>query len=265
MRKFKTTVFAGLAALTLTSALLTGCGDQSVPVAAGQSKDIANVSAPENGSQINVTENGNTVTVSAVGKVSVVPDMAEISFGISTEDTDVKSAQSKNSQDTQKVIDKLKELGIDESSIKTSYYDIYPQYDYDADGGNQISGYNVSTTLTVSDLKISDAGNIISQCVDAGINNMNNISYFCSTYDDAYNEALTEAVKAADKKAEILAEASGKTLGGTKSITEGYQNTTYEYRNTKSASFEAAAGTDAVIMPGETDVEANVTITYTLN
>lgn len=299
MRKFRTTVYAGLAAVTLVSALLTGCGEQSVPVAVTPSVKEANVTTAQDNSTESVsaneesttvsaetvevsnteaaaeTKSGNTetasqsdnsVTVSATGKVTSVPDMAEISFGINTEDKDVKTAQNRNSRETQKVLEKLKELGVSEKSIKTSYYDIYAQYDYDEEGGSRIVGYNVDTVLTVSDLKISDAGNIISECVEAGINNMNDISYFCSTYDDDYNEALKEAVKEARKKAEILAEASGKTLGDVMYITEGYQDTSYEYRNTKSVSLEAAAeGADAVILPGETDIEANVMVTYALN
>lgn len=317
MRKFRTTVYAGLAAVTLVSALLTGCGEQSIPAALTPSTTEADVSATEakssteslstvevddkeseakadskesateaddkkseskaeaanaecevleTGDTESVSYSDNSVTVSATGKVTSVPDMAEISFGISTEDTDAKSAQKQNSKEAKKVIEKLKELGVSENSIETSYYDIYPQYDYDEDGGSRIVGYNVDTILTVSDLKIDEAGNVISECVEAGINNMNDISYFCSTYDDDYNEALKEAVKEARKKAEILATASGKTLGEVKYITEGYQDTSYQYSNTKSVSLEAAAeGADAVILPGETDIEANVIITYAMS
>ncbi|MBO6308927.1 MAG: SIMPL domain-containing protein [Oribacterium sp.] len=268
MRKFRTTFYAGLAALTLTSAFLTGCGETSVPVAAVPSSDTANVSvAEENNSKasLSTTENEATVTVSSVGKVTVIPDMAEISFGIDTEDADVKIAQSRNSSEAQKVVDKLKELGIDEKSIKTTYYDIYPQYDYDDYGDSRITGYNVSTTLTVSDIKVSDAGNIISQCVDAGVNNMNGISYSYSAYDDVYGEALTEAIKEAGEKAEIIAAASGKSLGRIISITEGYQDSYLQYRDSKSVYSNSVEEADAVIMPGESDVEANVTIVYALN
>ncbi len=282
MRKFRKSFFiAGLVSLSIFAALLSGCDAASVPVAAAQSQSSetsTSVSAqpqiPESTSSIPVQSQDSyaalsgdkTVTVSASGKVSVVPDMAEIIFGISTEDTDAAAAQDKNSKEAQKVVDKLKELGISEKSIKTSAYDIYPQYDYDAEGGSRIVGYTVDTTLTVSDLPVSDAGNVISQCVSAGINSMNGINYSCSGYDDAYNEALAEAVNAAAGKAQVLATASGKSLGDVKSVVEGYQDVTLQYRSLDAAAFKnSMESSDAVIMPGESDVEAQVTVTYALN
>ena len=178
MRKYRTiTLCIGLATLITSTSLLTGC----------QSNEIPSIPSLQTQFTTSSVSTDNTITVSASGKVTAVPDMAMITFSITTEGKDVKTAQDKNSQDANKVVEKLKELGVEEKSIKTSNYNIYTQYDYDAQAGNRISGYTVDTTMTVSDIKIEDAGNVISQCVDAGINSMNNISYFCSSYDDAYN------------------------------------------------------------------------------
>ncbi|SFG30689.1 SIMPL domain-containing protein [Oribacterium sp. WCC10] len=249
----KTTLGIGITVLILSSAILTACGTNEIPTISPQTQSIASDPAASN-----------TITVSSSGKVTAIPDMAEITFSINTEDKDAKSAQEKNSRESQQVVDKLKELGVDEKSIKTSNYDIYPQYDYDAEGGNRIAGYTVDTTLTVSDLKIEEAGNVISQCVDAGINSMNNITYSCSGYDDAYNEALKEAVANADIKARALAEASGNKIIELKNITEGYQDYSLQYRSQSVVKNSPEAASDAVIMPGESDIEANVTVTYSI-
>ena len=253
MKKYRTTSQCiGIATLILSTLLLTGCQSNEIPSIPVQTQLTSSSSASTD----------NTITVSASGKVTAVPDMAAITFSITTEDKDVKTAQDKNSQDANKVVEKLKELGVDKKSIKTSNYNIYPQYDYDAQVGNRISGYTVDTTLTVSDIKIEDAGNVISQCVDAGINSMNNISYFCSSYDDAYNEALKEAIANADTKAQALAEVSGKKIVEIKNISEGYQNTSLQYRSGSVMKNSLEAASDAVIMPGESDIVANVTVTY---
>lgn len=255
MKNFKTsTLSIGIAALILSSALLTGCGTPEIPAISENSQRITSDSSAFN-----------TITVSASGKVTAIPDMAEITFSVQTEDKDVKTAQDNNSKEAQKVVDKLKELGVEEKSIKTSNYDIYPQYDYDYSGGNRIVGYTVDTTLTVSDLKIEDAGNVISQCVDAGINCMNNITYSFSGYDDAYNEALKNAVAEAETKAKALAEASGKTIVEVNSITEGYQDLSLQYRSASVMKNSPEAASDAVILPGESDIEANVTVTYRIS
>ena len=95
---------------------------------------------------------------------------------------------------------------------------------------------------------------------------MNGISYSCSGYDEAYKEALAKAVKAASEKAEVLAEASGKKLGDVVTIVEGYQNTDLEYRYLDAEALKNSYETaDAVIMPGESDVEADITVTYGMN
>lgn len=255
----KSVVIAGLTAATIiTASMLSGCGTTSVPAGAIQTEGTVEVSS--------TAKSDSTVEVSSIGKITVIPDMAELTFGIDTEDTDVEYAQEKNSRETEKVIEKLKDLGVDERSIKTSGYDIYSQYDYDDDGESRVSGYTVSTMLTVSDIKVEDAGHIISQCVKAGINSMNGISYSCSGYDEAYKEALAKAVKAASEKAEVLAEASGKKLGDVVTIVEGYQNTDLEYRYLDAEALKNSYETaDAVIMPGESDVEADITVTYGMN
>ena len=165
-----------------------------------------------------------TVTVSGTGSVSTVPDKAEITFGIETEADTAKQAQDQNTEQADKVISKLKELGVEEKSIKTSGYNMYPRYDYN--NGNKITGYYVSTRLTVSDQDIDDVGKLITECVAEGINNIDNVNYLCSDYDEEYQEALGKAVTAARRKAETLAQASGKSLGDVHAIVEGYQNTT---------------------------------------
>ena len=265
MKHFRTSaLYAGLAAFAISSsALLTGCGSTSVPTVTPQALNEA--AAKDTASDS--TASGSTITVSGSGHVSVVPDMAEISFGIITEDTDVKKAQEQNSVEAQKVIDKLKELGIAEKSIKTTGYDVTPQYNYDYDSYDisGIVGYTVNTQLSVSDLKIEDSSTIISQCVKAGINTMNGISFKCSNYDEAYNKALADAIKHAEKKAQAIADASGKTLAEVKSIDEGYQDISLQYTNMYPDSLESSmAKADAAILPGESDIQASVTITYTL-
>ena len=72
---------------------------------------------------------------------------------------------------------------------------------------------------------------------------------------------MAKAVKGASEKAEVLAEASGKKLGDVVTIVEGYQNTDLEYRYLDAEALKNSdEAADAVIMPGETDVEANVTV-----
>lgn len=201
-----------------------------------------------------------TITVSASKSVKVVPDMAQFAFGVTNTDKDAAKAQKANTKAINDVISKLKKLGVDEKSITTSNYSMYPQYDY-SNNKQELTGYQVRTTLTVRDQTIEDAGNIIAQCVDAGINDIDYINFLCSGYDDAYQEALGEAVKATQTKAEAMAKAAGKKLGDVITITEGYQDTSSSYTNRASGSTMMAAE-DLSFMAGESEISANVTVTY---
>ena len=192
-------------------------------------------------------------------------DDRRISFGVSTQEKTADAAQKKNSEDVDRVISVLTGRGIEEKSIRTSDYSMYPQYDYSTNGEQKIVGYNVSTTLTIQDQDISEVGKLISACVAAGINNVDNISFLCSGFDEAYSKALSLAVETARKKAEVLAHAAGKTLGDPVVITEGYQNTSARYAKTANFSFDAveeSAAMGPALMPGETEITANVTVTY---
>ena len=66
----------------------------------------------------------------------------------------------------------------------------------------------------------------------------------------------------ADVKAQALAEASGKKIVEIMNVTEGYQNTQLQYRSGSIMKNSLEATSDAVIMPGESDIAANVTVTY---
>ncbi len=208
-----------------------------------------------------------TVTVSAQGTAKAVPDKAEITFGVTTQAKTPDAAQKENAEKIDKVIAHLKERGIEEKSIRTSSYSLYPEYDY-SNNKQKIIGYQVRTSLTVSDQEIGDAGDIVSECVGLGINDVENFRFYASSYDEAYEDALRAAVAAAGAKAAVLAESTGDTLGPVLSLSEGYQNTSYRYAKSNYAMAEEAAadasGFGMAVMPGEASITAQVSVTYQL-
>lgn len=209
-----------------------------------------------------------SVTVSASGTVQLTPDKATVSFGVTTQEKSAELAQSRNSEAVQKVVDALIAQGVAEASIRTEYYNLYPRYDWSADGEQRLIGYEVSTTMCVQDQEIEELGKLLSVCVDAGVTNINNVSFLCSGYDEAYQQALAQAVEAARTKAEVLARAAGKKLGDPIVISEGWQDTSARYSRSANmlADFAVKESAEAapVLQPGETEITANVTVSYAL-
>ncbi len=269
-------------AAVFTALSLTGCGSMAAssaePAAQTPDKpaDTANADTMTPGiasaPSFTVSSLGgsqNTITVNSTEKVTIVPDIAEVVYAVRTEAKDAAACQQKNTEDVNQVIELLKNLGVAETSIQTSDYYMYPVYNY-SNNTQRITGYEATTTLTVSDLSIDNLGNILTESVNAGINNIQSITYQSSRYDEGYTEALKLAVASAGNKAAALAEAGGCSIGNVASIRENsnYSEARYtdnalasqmrSYEATKQMALEDAAG----IMPGEVDIEVNITVEY---
>lgn len=228
------------------------------------------VSGSAAGQTVVVSTGKDSINVQASSVRKVTPDVAKITFSITTELDTAEEAQVKNTEDTNKVIETLKQAGVPDNKIKTYNYNMYPRYDYVYTEGKSeqrvLMGYTVRNTLEVSGLEIDKVGSLITDCVQAGINDIDGIDYTCSTYDEVYNEVLGDAIEAARAKAEVIAASSGVKLGNVISVDEGWQDTSYRYVNNmamKSASYDMAeASMDFGAMAGELEISANVNVSF---
>ncbi len=243
-----------VSALSLGMAALAGCTQAQAP----QAVSFPNILQVESLEQ-------NVITVQSTETVKVVPDMAEIRFAVFTQEKDAKTCQEKNNEDLTRVIQFLKDFGIAEESIQTSKYGMNPVYDWSA--GQTITGYEMETSLTVSDVTIEQTGTLISACVDAGINNINHISYLSSQYDSCYQEALAKAIDSARQKAQTMAEAGGCTLGAIVHVEEysNMQEARYDgYTKRAAMSNGAAMEEDMAVEPGQVSVEARICVDFSI-
>lgn len=213
-----------------------------------------------------------SITVNSSEAVTIVPDIAEVVYSVRTNSSTAAGCQQENSESVSKVIDLLKELGVEEKSIQTSDFYMRPVYNY---SGNtpRVTGYEATTTLTVSDLNIEGLGDLLSKSVSSGINTVESITYQASEYDQSYQEALTKAVNMAYEKAQVLAAASGASVGSVVYIqeTSGYSQARYtDYASAnmlnavKEMRSESALADTAGVMPGEIEVAASVVVEYQL-
>jgi len=210
------------------------------------------------------------ITVNSSETVKVEPDMAEITYGVRSEDSDPSQCQQKNTEAVNKVVAYLKEQGFEDSSIKTEGFSLDPKYDWSSNT-QKIIGYQMSTRITVTDVPMEKAGALLSKVLEQGANEIWNVNYFASDYDNAYEEALKKAVESAKKKAEALASASGKTVGEVLNMEEYWDDQYGRYisANVRSnAKYAAAAVTeDAVdmgVMAGTMEVKADIMVEFEL-
>lgn len=219
--------------------------------------------AAEEKENVQVDADEATLTVTGSGIATVTPDKASIAIGVQTADSSSKTAQDKNSKDVNNVIGALLDYGVEEKDISTSSFDLYANYDYSKDV-SKLTGYTATTMLTVKNLDVKDVGELLEKAAEAGVNQVNGISFDYTETEAAYDKALDAAMDRAQEKAEKLASREGCRLGKILSVSEGDSNGSAAYTGARAYKESATADGGMNVMPGESDVTATVTITYQL-
>src|SRR3989344_7573784 len=161
----------------------------------------------------NTATTTNTVSFSGEGKITAKPDIAIISASILTQAIDSKSAQDSNSTKSNAVDSFLKKQGITEKDIKTSGYNITPQYKYPPYGGQAtITGYQVSQSYEIKVRDLTKISTILSGLVTAGANQVNNLGLQIENPDALKSQARQLAIDDAKKKSNELEKQVGVRL-----------------------------------------------------
>jgi len=211
----------------------------------------------------NTAATTNTVSFSGEGRVVSKPDIAKVNLSIVTNALTSKIAQDENSNKSKAVTDYLKKQNIDDKDIKTTGYNIYPQYKYPQYGGQPtITGYQVNQTMEVKVRDLDKVSNILDGVVSAGANVVNQLSFEIDSPEALKAEARTKAIADAKKKANELKSQVGISLGKIVNFSEntgGYPIPVYF-----DAQIKGMGGGDGgpSVPTGENEITVNVIITY---
>ncbi len=198
-----------------------------------------------------------TITVSGEGSVSVKPDYVFLKFLVKTSDWNVSKAVEKNAQNSNNVINTIKETGVDSNDISTADYRISQDNSKDYPGMYTVYNYinviirNVDTAGTIVDVAVKDK---------IGANGITSFDFGVSDKTTALRQARTLAVQNAQDAAALLAGASGCKVGTVVEITENFTNTSPVMLKSNFT----GAGFSTKFEPGTIDVNSNVTIKYNL-
>ena len=155
-----------------------------------------------------------SISTSGVGETSVVPDRAMISVAVESQGQTAAAAGAENAQLQTKVIDAVKAAGVAAAQIRTSGYNVFPEYTQATGGkGPRISGYRAHNTVQVEVRNLESVGKVIDAVLAAGATNLGGLSLFASNTDAARREALQKAVAKARADAEVAAAAASGSLG----------------------------------------------------
>lgn len=212
-----------------------------------------------------VNQKDSYFTVSGQGKVTVVPDTGVAQLGINLTRPTVKSAQTELNTTMDKVVKAVKALGVEDKDIQTTHYSINPTYDYN-NGQNRITGYMVSTNISVTVKDLSKINEVVDAATANGANTVGGIMFTVDEkrQKELVQEAREEAIKEAKAKAESLAKAAGITLGRIVNVNEAGAPDPVMPMNfalNKAADGRGGAA-ETSVQPGSTDVVSHVTLSY---
>lgn len=165
------------------------------------------------------------ITVTGTAISSVAPDLANISFGVETQEKTARDALAANSELMNNVIVTIKQVGLSDSEISTSQFNIYPVYDshQDKETGvytQELVGYRVNNIINVKTEKLDSVAAIIDSAVSAGVNRVDNVFFSLSpeVTSKLKDELLEKAVLNAKSKADIALSPLNYKIIGVKEI-----------------------------------------------
>lgn len=205
-------------------------------------------------------EKGEPLVVTGEGKVSVTPDIAIVNLGIEESGASLKQVQGNVNNKSNNLVSTVKKLGVGEGDIKTTAYNIYPNYDYDSQPA-KITGYRVSINYQVKVKDFDKVNDLLVKATESGANIIGDITFDINeaTKNKKLQEAREEAVGKAKEKAEGLAKAAGISLGKIINVSESQGVVPLRY----SAAKEGAGGAiQPDIQPGETELSVTVSLSY---
>ncbi len=217
--------------------------------------------------QLNLNSQQQGIWVNGEGKVSAVPDIANLQLGIEAQESSVAAAQFQAAEAMDKVMEALDDNDVAEKDIQTQYFNISKVTRWDDDNQQEVVlGYRVTNTITAKIRDIEKAGTIIDAVILAGgdLTRINSIYFSVDDPTTYKKEARDEAMADAKNKAEQLASLAGVKLGKPTYISESfYLPSSYRYDVPMMEAGRSSAPA-TVISPGEMDITLSVQVTYAI-
>ena len=214
--------------------------------------DPTTTSSPPSTTGTTVTR---TITVTGDGDASGVPDVANLSIGVSSRAKSASDALGAMSDRANKLIDVIKNAGVADKDVQTVGLSLQPT----TDDAGQVTGYEASTTVVA---QIHDIGKV-GPSIDAASKQVGDdvridgVSFSFADTGSLMSAARTDAVKRGRAQAEELAKAAGVELGDILSISEG--STATAVPSFRAATADAAS---VPVQPGSQSVSVSVTMVF---
>lgn len=201
------------------------------------------------------------------GKANTKPDIALVSMGLSVEKKSVSDAQSESSKTMNAFVAKLKTMGVESKDIKTTNYNVYPQYDYSTTGKSLLRGYQITQNVEIKIRNLDKVSDILGLAGEFNLNQVGNLSFDVDNKDSYTKQAKEEAIKKAKENAISTARALGIELGRIVAYDEYNTSNPIVYNGYKmmDSANVGMGGSSPATEPGNAEIGVSVGVTYEIN
>jgi len=207
-----------------------------------------------------------SVSVTGSSKALVVPDMTELNIHLSSVKMNMADATKAIGDQTQQFLKILKQLGFQETEVRTTNFSAWKNTVY-RENGPIDSGYVVSQNMTVKFAYNQATIQKIAARFSESKDPVNfSISFYLSDNlrEKTEAELQSKAVADARKKASNLTSAAGVKMTGIKAIVYGSANepVDFYYKTRAFGNGEMADGAGLRFAPQETELNESVTVVW---
>jgi len=212
-----------------------------------------------------------TINVTGEGEAVAKPDIGSFNFSVNAEAAEASVAQSEAANKLNTILDYLRQEGVEEKDINTSYYSLQPRYRRDTPSTNTSiyyppemiqDGFTVNQGVTVKVRNIDVAGELIAGVGELGASNISSLNFVVDNDEVLVAEARSAAIADAKTQAEQIAKDLGVRLVR---ITGYYDESDYYYGGGRmEMSMVASDGgrTTPEIPVGESTTYKRVSVTF---
>jgi uncharacterized protein YggE len=219
------------------------------------------IAAPAAAAEVQIQAQAPVVELTVSETVNSAPDIAQVGTGVTTRARSAKEAVRLNAEAMQKVVDRLKALGIAAKDIQTSNFNLNAQFNYPNGHAPVFTGYEASNQVSVKLRDVDKVGDVLDALVAAGANNVNGPIFMLDDDTAAQQAARTQAFKHGQAMAQDYARMAGYTGVRLLEVSESVQSR--GPRPPQPVAFRAeAAQAKTPIEPGEVGTTVNLTVKY---
>jgi uncharacterized protein YggE len=157
-----------------------------------------------------------TLVVEAEGSYEGDPDLATLTFDVSTQEKELKQAYAKASQSMRTIVEVAERNGLSKDAIHTGVLTVTPLYE--GSRKQKARSYRVQGLVVLKVQDFSKVGPIMDDSIQDGVADFRSLTYSLANEEAAKKKAVADAMQRALGRATVALEQTKQKLGAARSV-----------------------------------------------